>query len=136
MKRFVLDASISASWCLNDETNAIADALLESLPGSEIFVPSLWIVEMTNVLVVSERNGRISAVDAVGAMEMLTKLPIQVDAAELTLGERLSSLSVEYGLSAYDASYLELALRLRSPLATLDRSIAAAAKKSGLDLLV
>jgi len=136
LKRFVLDASVSGSWCLKDETNAAADALLESLPAVEMNVPSLWIVEMANLLVVAERRARISASDAESAMEMLTRLPVRVNATELASGKLLRALSIQNDISAYDASYLELALRLKAPLATMDRSLAAAARKSGIDLVI
>jgi predicted nucleic acid-binding protein len=136
LTRFVLDCSVSAAWCLQDETSARATKVLKRLTSEEALVPSLWPVEMANVLTVAERKGRISAADAERAAELILTLPIVIDSHDGTILRRLRAIAREYDLSAYDGCYLELAQRLGLPLATLDRNLATAAKKSGIPLLL
>jgi predicted nucleic acid-binding protein len=135
LKRFVLDCSISASWFLLDETNAAAQAVLERLTDEEAVVPALWTVEMVNVLLVAERRGRIPPSDAARALEVISHLPLVVEQADLATMKSCSTIAKEYSLSSYDASYLEIAMRLGLPLATLDRELIAAARNSAIHLL-
>jgi predicted nucleic acid-binding protein len=133
--RFVLDCSVSAAWCLKDERSAEADRYLKMLVKGEALVPALWIVEMTNVLTIAERKNRISAEDAALAMELLGRLPLVVDPATLDSMPRIRSLAAAHRLSAYDACYLEAALRHELPLASLDRRVRAAAAAAALRVL-
>jgi predicted nucleic acid-binding protein len=131
---FILDCSISASWCLKDESNDEANKILDHLEEIRALVPSIWPVEMANVLVVAERRGRISAADAARAIEILLCLPIETDNSNLENLGLIRLLAREHKLSAYDASYLELAQRTGFPIATLDHAIQAAARKCGVSL--
>lgn len=135
MKRFILDCSISASWCLKDESNEEANRILELMSESEAHVPSIWPVEMANVLVVAERRSRISAADAAHAVELLLSLPIKADKGYLENFGTIRLLALEHKLSAYDACYLELAQRTGLPIATLDHALQTAAGKCGTPLL-
>lgn len=133
MTRFVLDCSVAMAWCFEDECDSFADAALEALVESEAWVPSIWPLEVANVLLVAERRGRLAPADSARFLELLGGLPIVVDASGpravhgpvLELGRRT-------GLSAYDASYLELAMRLGAPLATRDDRLRAAAAANGV----
>ena len=135
MSRFVLDCSVAAAWCLADETNEQADAILARLIDDEAVVPALWIAEVANVLVVAERNGRIEADDVEGAIGMLLELPIVIDAAEPDAMGRACRLARDHELSAYDATYLDLAMRNRLALATFDTDLTLAAGRAGVTLL-
>jgi len=135
MKRFVLDCSVSAAWCLKDESSREADRYLDMLANGEAVVPALWVVETSNVLVMAERRKRIAREDAEQAMELLDQLPIVIDAEGAQSMPRLFSMASECGIAAYDASYLEVAKRLRLPLASLDRGQRVAAEKSKVRLL-
>lgn len=135
MKRFVLDCSISASWFLSDESNDAAEAVLERLREEEAVAPAIWIVEMTNVLVVAERRQRISPADAARALEVISDLPIIVEPANLDAMKYYRMIAREHSLSSYDACYLEVAQRLGLPLASLDLELIAAARKSGIPLI-
>ena len=135
MKRFVLDTSVSVSWFFEDEGGDYAAAVLESLNTWEAFVPSLWPLEVANVLVVAERRRRCSEAEAVRFIELLENLPITID--EDTAHRALHTtyqLAREYGLTYYDSAYLELAMRLGTPLATMDRQLADAAQKAGVNI--
>jgi predicted nucleic acid-binding protein len=135
LKRFVLDCSISASWFLLDESNVAAEAVLERLSDEEAVVPALWTVEMVNVLVVAERKGRISPSDAARALEVISNLPVIVEQADLATMKSCRVIAREHSLSSYDACYVEIALRLGLPLASLDRELITAARNSGIPLL-
>jgi predicted nucleic acid-binding protein len=135
MKRLVLDASVAASWFFEDEEGEYATSVLESLNEGEAVAPALWPLEVANVLVVAERRGRCSEAETMRFIDLLDDLPITID--EDTAHRAMHSiwqLAREYGLTAYDAAYLELAMRLGAPLATMDRQLAEAARKAGVNL--
>ena len=127
---FVLDASVTACWCFPDEQSATADAAMRRLVNEEALVPSLWTLEIRNILVVNERRGRIEREDSNAFLHDLSMLPIQVrsDVDE----DALLMLARKHQLTVYDASYLNLALQASVPLATLDRSLARAVQEEGL----
>lgn len=133
---FVLDASIALSWHFEDEESDAAEAAFDRLVLDAAIVPSLWPVEFGNGLLAAERRGRIGVAAVSRAIELTFQLPIRVEpaASGLTLGTVLV-LAREYGLSAYDAAYLELALRERLPLATIDARLRAAATRAEVELL-
>ncbi|MEH1863716.1 MAG: type II toxin-antitoxin system VapC family toxin [Nostoc sp.] len=135
--QFVLDCSVAISWCLVDENNGYANDILAMMPDSEAFVPGIWSLEIANTLVVAERRNRMTKKQSEQAIALLQSLLIQVDlftdakALDATL-----NLARQEGLAAYDAAYLELALRLQLPLATLDIRLAEAATRCGVGLVV
>lgn len=135
MKALVCDCSISAAWCLPDEANEVADGILRRLGETELRVPAIWTAEMANVLWAAERRGRITGADAEAALAAIARLPLRVDTPGPPPGRLLAAARANE-LSAYDAAYLELALRERLPLATLDGSLAEAARSAGVQLLV
>jgi predicted nucleic acid-binding protein len=135
VNRFVLDTSVAVSWFFEDEAGEYTNAVLESLTEWEAVVPSLWPLEVANVLLVAERRRRCSEAEAVRFIELLESLPIATDddTARCAL-HGAYQLAREYALTAYDAAYLELAMRLGAPLATLDRQLAEAAAKAGVTI--
>ena len=137
MSSFVLDCSVAVAWLLEDERIPEADAFLDRLEGGgEAVVPGLWRLELGNVLAGAERRGRIGATGIARCLGLLARLPIVTDrdTEERALREILELSRGEY-LTAYDAAYLELAMRRGLPLATLDRSLARAARRAGVDVL-
>lgn len=135
MNRFVLHCSVAACWCFEDETNAYSEAILDRLSGGEALVPSLWLLEMGNVLAAAERRGRISKAQSARLVKLLEGLPIAVDhgAADRAMDPVLA-LAREQGLSAYDACYLELAMREGLPIATRHKALEEAAMRCGVPL--
>ncbi len=135
MIRFVLDCSVAMSWCFDDETNTYADEVLESLLTAEAVVPTLWSLEVANVLVVAERRKRITEAQLIRATALLQALPISVDeaTAQQALGATLT-LAREHSLSAYDAAYLELAMKQGLSLATVDEKLAHVMRHCGIAL--
>lgn len=132
---FVLDASVALAWCFEDSTGSMADHALTALEsGSEAVVPALWRLELANVLVITERRKRLTEADTARFLTLIDGLPIQV-VPEHGSTRSMVALARAHGLTAYDATYLELALRTGFPLATLDARLASAAKVAGLSLL-
>ena len=105
-----------------------------SLINDRAFVPSLWPVEVGSVSLAATKRGRLRADEWPVVCASLEALPIEIDPVSVSRvwGPALA-LADQHSLSVYDAMYLELALRLRLPLATLDRALAAAAQAAGLD---
>ena len=131
---FVLDASVTACWCFPDEQSVVADAALRRLTDEEALVPSLWTLEIRNILVVNERRGRIEPEDSDAFLRDLSLLPIRIrDDAD---AESLLELARGHNLTTYDAAYLCLALQTSAPVATLDRSLARAVQAEGLQVIV
>jgi predicted nucleic acid-binding protein len=133
---FVLDCSVTMAWCFEDEASLYADQVLERLAEEEALVPSLWALEVSNVLIVGERRKRIQPADSARFLAMLSDLPIRMeqDIPGRTFHTVLP-LAREQRLSAYDAAYLELALRRGIPIATTDTKVRPAAQALGVPLL-
>lgn len=129
---FVLDASVTLSRYFRDETTEAGAPLRDSLLAGGAFVPSLWPIEVGNALVVATRKGCISSAERWRICETLSTLPIEIDSpAPASVRGATADSTISHGLTVY-ASYLELAVRKGLPLATLDRSPAAAARSVGL----
>ena len=130
---FVLDASIAVTWFLRDEDSIVGNRLLSTLESTSALVPSLFWFEMRNVLVIAERRGRLEPGEATHCMEQLRGLPI--DDFGSGTDEQILHLARMHGVSAYDASYLALAMDHSLPLATTDRQLAAAARRVSVDVI-
>jgi predicted nucleic acid-binding protein len=133
---FVLDASSVLAWCFEDEGGPEADALIERVAAEGAAVPVSWSLEIANGLVMGERRGRVKPAESAAFVAMIEELPIVADRATgaRALHETMS-LAREHGLTAYDAAYMELAMRLGLPLATGDRKLGAAAERVGVVLI-
>lgn len=132
---FVLDASMSLAWCFMDEQSSSAALVLGSLAKHRAIVPALWPFEIANSLWMGERRKRSIEENTVRWLDFLSHLAIVVDDQRTAnLWRPLLGLAREHEISVYDAAYLELALRLSLPLATLDRRLQHAAKKAGIKL--
>ncbi|MHB1293180.1 MAG: type II toxin-antitoxin system VapC family toxin [Sulfuricella sp.] len=132
----MLDNSVVMAWYFEDEASDYAAAILESLAEGEALVPTIWPLEVANVLLVGERKGRSSEARTSRFIALLDALPIRLDAA--TSQRALSgilTLAREQRLSAYDAAYLELAMREGVSLATQDQALRRAAEACGVGLL-
>jgi predicted nucleic acid-binding protein len=132
--RLVVDASVTLAWCFSDEQTPEILAVLDRVTDEGAAAPQLWPLEVLNGLAVAERRGRLDAGSRNRAIEFLRALPISVDDETATRSWTSTlQLSETHGLTIYDASYLELALRMGAQLATVDRRLAAAARVEGLE---
>lgn len=136
---FVLDNSVAMLWLLpqsNPAGLALADKVLTQLQNDGAMAPSLWTLEAANVMAKCQRLGKITQAQASAFVALLDGLGIAIDthtsarALHATL-----DLARQFRLSAYDAAYLELALREQLPLATLDEALQQAAREAGVTLI-
>jgi predicted nucleic acid-binding protein len=131
----VLDCSAALCWILPDEGDAATDALLDRVAEAGATVPALWPFEVANVLLMAERRKRITAAERQQALTILGDLPVRIDppSPERAWTETLV-LAQAHRLTAYDASYLELAIRHGLPLATRDAALQTSAVSCGVPL--
>ena len=133
---FVLDCSIAMAWLFNDEATPKTEALLTRLTTETALVPAWWFIEITNVLAMAERKGRITPIQSDAFIADLGKLGIeQDDEAPRRTFTYLLPMCRRHRLTSYDAIYLDLAVRRNLPLATLDDDLRKTAKKLGVRLL-
>jgi predicted nucleic acid-binding protein len=129
---FVLDASVSACWVLDDEEHTIADAALDRSSVEAIVVPSLWWFEIRNILIVAERRNRLTVMTTDAFLRSIQRLKLSID--RVPEENEVIRLARRHGLTVYDSGYLELAMREGLPLATLDKRLGAAARDEGVRL--
>lgn len=135
MTGVVVDASTVLAWCFPDETSDYADGVLVSLEGRTVLVPAVWALEIANAILTGERRKRLNQPEIRRFTTLLESLSLVQDVQPV--GEHVNHvlpLARAHGLSAYDAAYLELAIRHRAPLATLDGKLQKAAKKAGVTI--
>lgn len=133
---FVLDNSVTMRWFFGDGKPAeltYAGKVLDAMRDTIALVPVTWGLEVANVIAKAEARALVTEARSGAFLEMLEGMDIEVDPA--TFAHALSDilqLARRYKLSAYDASYLELALRSGVALATLDEDLQKAARKTGV----
>ena len=134
---FVVDASVGFAWVYQGQATPETDHLLnEVAAGATVIVPALWYLEMSNVLLIAQRRHRLTALQRKAALEKLTAMQFTADeeGTHRAFG-RTSELAEKYGLTIYDATYLELALRRSLPLASRDETLRNAAKQCRIKAL-
>jgi predicted nucleic acid-binding protein len=131
----VIDASVALAWGFPDEASDYADQVLVALENQTILVPALWATEITNAILMAERRKRIRQPEIRRFVELLGGLTVVLDSQTVTDSvANILPLGREYGLSAYDAAYLDVAMRHGAPLATLDGNLQKAGRKAGIDI--
>lgn len=133
--RFVLDASVALAWVFPDESSVVANRLRKGLRTGEAIAPPLLVYEIGNALLNAVRRGRISGAERRKLSGVLADLPIEVDSSSAPrVWGAASDLAAEHGITIYDASYLELAVRTGLPLATFDHALTRAAESAGVSV--
>ena len=132
---FVLDCSVTMAWCFDDEATPYTDGVRDSLADGRAIVPTLWPIEVANATIVGERRKRLDEARSSRFLALLNGLPIEID-SETAARAWIDTMHLAraHNLSAYDATYLELAIRLGLPLACLDGKLKAAAQAAGVSL--
>lgn len=115
-----------------DEHSTLAAAVLDAIQDEGAIVPAQFWFEVRNVLVMSERRGRITPIQTHTFLAELDAQPIEIE--PLPPEAALLNLARKHGLTVYDAAYLELAQRKSAPLATLDHALVIAATNEGITL--
>ncbi len=133
---FVIDTSATMPWCFPDEQTAQSESLLDRLTGDEAYAPAIWTLEVANTLSMAKRKGRISVTTVDAFVGQLRRLKVNLDHDhEARAFSMILALSRRHALTTYDASYLELAMRLSLPLATRDTDLKRAAQSAGIELI-
>jgi predicted nucleic acid-binding protein len=135
--RFVLDASIVLTWCFPDEEAQKAEKISERIAvGDKPAVPAFWRHEVLNALMVGEKRKRLTSELIQAFLKDLERLPAEIDTpAAGTVFHSTQALCRKHGLTAYDAAYLELAIRHRIALATADAALERAARAEGIEIV-
>ena len=129
----MVDASVAMAWGFPDEGSEYAAAVLLRLERETMLVPALFALEVANALVMGERRKRLRQAEIQRFVELLEGLSkVQDVQPRSVMMNAALAIAREHGLSAYDAAYLELAIRTDAPLATLDKALRAAARKAGV----
>ncbi len=132
----VLDASVAMAWCFQNEATPATAELLDRMASEAAAVPAWWYLEVANVLALAERRQRITAAEVAGFIALLGTFDLVIDdQAPQRVFTALLPLCRSHGLTSYDVAYLDLALRERLPLATLDQQLANAAATLGIEVL-
>lgn len=137
MSGIVVDASIALSWCFPDEQTPLSLEVLDRLNvGEPALVPIFWSLEILNSLLVGERRGRISGDQTEAFLGSLRALRPTFDPVSLDqIFGPVQAICRDHRLTPYDALYVELAMRVQCPLATLDHAQKDAARALGVECL-
>lgn len=123
------------AWCFEDEGNILSENLLSQMADAKVIVPTIWPLEVANVLLLAERKKRLSPIQSASFIDALAAFAITVDPSTTHRAmHTILRLAEKTKLTIYDAAYLELAFREQIPLATLDRDLIAAAKSMNIDV--
>jgi predicted nucleic acid-binding protein len=131
IRSFVLDCSAAMTMCFEDEQSADTDSFWRAHVASRILVPPIWFLEVANALVLGERRGRLTPAQVGSNVAGLLQFGFEPDTSHSThlALATLPSLCRATKLTAYDAAYLDMAMRHRVPLCTLDDALAREAKR-------
>ena len=137
MKALVIDASTALGFLMSDEQAPSALRALQAMEtGTPVHVPAHWWLEVANGLTMAERRQRATQADITEALYLVQALPVTTDdETARRSGSEIAALARQYGLSIYDAAYLDLAMRRGATLATDDRLLGQAATAAGVPLL-
>jgi predicted nucleic acid-binding protein len=133
---FVLDSSMTMAWAFRDETTPGTLDILELATSEACWAPGVWPLEVCNAVISAQRRGRFTSDDVPLFLDLVGRLGVSVEGLTLQHAvEDVLPLAVRQTISSYDAAYLDLALRKKAPLATLDAGLARAARASGVDVI-
>jgi predicted nucleic acid-binding protein len=134
--QFVVDNSVVLAWCFENEASAYADSVLNHFEHAKAVVPAIWPLEICNVLLAAEQEMHLTPTDSTRFISLLSDLPITVEQESVPrMQGEIFSLARKQELSSYEASYLDLAMRLGLPLATVDERLRTAAGRCQVPIL-
>jgi predicted nucleic acid-binding protein len=130
---FVADNSVTIAWFVASQASATTDALLDRASAEAVHVPFIWRAEFASALLTLTHNRRLPPPRVPEILDEIDRLELVEDVTPPSV-RLLVDISRHHALSAFDASYLELALRLRLPLAARDAPLRKAATRAGIPL--
>jgi len=121
---------------MDDEQVAVAENVFDAMAQYPGVAPALWTYEVANSVLVAVRKGRIPRDECQPRISLILGLALDLEdcTADSIAGPTIA-LAMAHNLTVYDAAYLELAIRLSLPLATLDRKLAQAARAEGIEVI-
>jgi predicted nucleic acid-binding protein len=128
---FVVDNSVVIGWHFSGQATPYTEAVLDTLAADTAHVPALWALEFSNVVRKAVAGKKITEERAHDIMQFQSALPVIIHDDVPDPAENMA-LALRYGLSSYDAAYLELALRLHLPIAARDGALSDAARAAGV----
>ena len=132
---FVIDASVVLAWILGEPETDLIIRARRAADSEHLHVPANWPLEMVNILLMAARRRRVQERELARLLQAITTLPVTIHVVDVDLAcGAVALLGKQHELTAYDASYLELALRLGVPLATQDDALVRAAAAAGAAL--
>lgn len=135
--QIIVDASVIIAWCMPDEYSPYAQSVMDDLTeNASLLVPALWVYEVSNVINISVRRGRINTFFAEQVFLRLSNFETEIDFpnAQIITGHAFE-LAQKNNLTIYDAAYLELAKRRNAAFASLDQRLMMAAQAEGIELV-
>ena len=137
MSRYVVDCSVTMAWLMEDEASAETEELLARLSGGDddVLVPGIWRWELGNALIQAERRGRTTISQTTTVQKFVDTLSITTENDDSRALKEVFNLARAESLTTYDAAYLELAMRHKIPLATLDKALVDAAARNNIKTL-
>jgi len=134
--QFVVDNSVVLAWCFQNEASVYADSVLDHLEHAGAVVPAIWPLEICNVLLAAEQEMHLTPTDSSRFISLISDLPISVEQeSPPRMQGEIFALARDRQLSSYEASYLDLAMRLGLPLATVEERLRAAAAHCRVPIL-
>jgi predicted nucleic acid-binding protein len=138
MALFVADANAALATMLQEDAASMIQSFTEQInQGAFLAVPSLWHVEVTNALINKFRRKLMSHEEIEKCFQDFQSLRVRTDvySAEPSVISHIWRLAIKHQLTTYDATYLELAIRLGCPLLTADEALIRSAPLEGITLL-
>lgn len=132
MKAVVLDVSLTMEW-FSASASRVALEKRALLDDRVAVVPQLWRYEVMNVIATWRRRGDISGAQGTRILNNVFKLPFAV--VDEGSPEGVLELANTHALTAYDATYLRVAIVTGEPLASLDKTLVKAASREGIECL-
>ena len=136
----VTDCSFIMSSILPDENQSGVEDIYNDIANNtyKVYVPSVFYLECNNVLLSSLKRNRITQKNYDDYLDLLSVLPICIDNFCATPESlyMMRNLSTKYGLTSYDSSYLEVAIRMKASIATLDKKLATICKDINVQLVL
>ena len=129
MSQIVFDASYALAVVMGDEPTPVS---APEVLGARLVVPAIWTLEMSNILLVNQRRGRVDAAQLQRLCDVIQALDVEVMPAPVLSIRHWCMLAGTHGLTTYDAQYLDLAMQQRCGIATCDTRLAQAAARVGL----
>jgi predicted nucleic acid-binding protein len=136
MSSIIVDCSVTMAWLFPDEATPESEESLRIAITDGLLVPEIWPLEVANVLVMCERKARINRQQSNQFVARLRSLDLEIDLLGITeIFDKCIELSRDHGLTVYDATYLELALRSKLTLHSKDRDLILAAQSAGASVV-